>query len=97
KMFSYITLWGITDLKDGNGNVIAANRVIHLMVSSRTRTADLKLITDTQTDKTDRSKDKVETHVILPPLDMQGNPSPVPGTGHGFLHLMFENVNLTNI
>lgn len=97
KMFSYITLWGITDLKDGNGNVIAANRVIHLMVSSRTRTADLKLITDTQTDKTDHSKDKVETHVILPPLDMQGNPSPVPGTGHGFLHLMFENVNLTNI
>ncbi|NOX17805.1 MAG: hypothetical protein GXO87_05925 [Chlorobi bacterium] len=95
KMLSYITLWGITDLKDGNGNVIAANRAIHMMVSSRTRTADLKLITNTETDATDHSSDKVETHIILPPLDMEGNPSPVPGTGHGFLHLMFENVNLT--
>ena len=36
-----------------------------------------------------------ETHVILPPLDMAGDMSPIPGTRHGFLHLMFEKVGLT--
>ena len=95
KMLSYVTLWGMTDLKDGNGNVIAANRPIHIMVASRARTDDLKLITDTENDITDHSNDQYETHIILPPLDPQGDPSPVPGTGHGFLHLMFENVSMT--
>ncbi len=94
KLLSYITLWGKADLKDGNGNILAADRLIHIMVASRSRTEDLKLITDVLNDVTDHSKDKVETHIILPPLDMEGNMSPVPGTGHGFLHLMFENVEL---
>ncbi len=96
KMLSYITYWGITDLKDGSGNVIAANRLIHVMVSSRARTSDLKLLTDVENDATDRSDDQFETHIILPPLDTEGNMSLVAGTGHGFLHLMFENVELTN-
>tara|TARA_R110001583_G_scaffold114876_1_gene265295 strand:- start:564 stop:1991 length:1428 start_codon:yes stop_codon:yes gene_type:complete len=96
KLTSYITLWGITDLKDGNGNIIAPNRLIHIMVSSRSRNDDLKLITSTDVDLTDQSPDNIETHIILPPLDLEGNMSPVPGTGHGFLHLMFENVNLTS-
>jgi len=96
KMLSYITYWGITDLKDDSGNVIAANRLIHVMVSSRARTSDLKLLTDVENDATDRSDDQFETHIILPPLDTEGNMSPVAGTGHGFLHLMFENVELTN-
>jgi len=94
KMLSYITLWGIADLKDGSGNVLASNRLVHIMVSSRTRNPDLKLLTDAANDVTDHSSDQIETHVILPPLDMDGNMSPVPGTGHGFLHLMFENVSL---
>ncbi len=96
KMLSYITFWGMTDLKDGDGNVIAANRLIHVMVSSRARTSDLKLLTDVENDVTDRSADQYETHIILPPLDTEGNKSMVPGTGHGFLHLMFENVALTS-
>ena len=95
KLTSYITLWGIADLKDGNGNVIAPNRFIHIMVSSRSRNDDLKLLTSTDVDLTDQSPDNIETHIIIPPLDLEGNMSPVPGTGHGFLHLMFENVNLT--
>ncbi len=94
KLLSYITLWGVADLKDGNGNVLAAGRLIHIMVSSRTRTDDLKLITDVENDATDHSPHNVETHIILPPLDMAGNMSPIPGTGHGFLHLMFEHVTL---
>jgi hypothetical protein len=95
KLTSYITLWGITDLKDGNGNVIAPNRLIHIMVSSRSRNDDLKLLTSTNVDLTDKSSNNIETHIIIPPLDLEGNMSKVPGTGHGFLHLMFENVNLT--
>jgi hypothetical protein len=66
------------------------------MVASRSRTADLKLFTDIENDITDHSPDQYETHIILPPLDMDGNKSPVTGTGHGFLHLMFENVALGN-
>lgn len=94
KMLSYVTFWGITDLKDGNGNILASDRLIHVMVASRARSADLKLVTDAVNDATDHSTDKYETHVILPPLDTAGNSSPVPGTGHGFLHLMYENVSL---
>ncbi len=95
KLFSYITLWGLADLMDGTGNVIASDRLIHIMVSSRVRTEDLKLLTDTENDVTDHSSSQYETHIILPPLDTDGNMSPVPGTGHGFLHLMFENVSLS--
>jgi hypothetical protein len=96
KMLAYITFWGITDLKDGNGNIIAADRLIHVMVASRARTADLKLLTELDTDVTNQAADQRETHIILPPLDTAGNMSPVAGTGHGFLHLMFENVALIN-
>ncbi|MEF8846527.1 MAG: hypothetical protein V5A59_13710 [Bacteroidales bacterium] len=92
KLKSYITLWGKADLKDGQGNVLASDRLIHLMVTSRVRKDDLTLITSTDTDETDHSRN--ETHIMLPPKDMQGNPSPVPGTRHGFLHLMFEDVEV---
>ena len=94
KLKSYITLWGKTDLMDGQGNVLASDRLIHIMVSSRARTEQLNLIASIDTDETDHSPELRETHIILPPQDMQGNPSPVPGTKHGFLHLMFEEVDL---
>lgn len=68
--------------------------MIHVMTSSRVRTDNLELITATETDQTDHSLDKVETHIILPPTDLDGNMSPVPDSGHGFLHLMFEEVAL---
>ena len=92
KLEAYITLWGKADLKDGQGNVLASDRLIHIMVTSRARKDDLTLITSTDTDETDHSKR--ETHIILPPKDMQGNPSPIHGTRHGFLHLMFEDVEV---
>jgi hypothetical protein len=94
KMKAYVTFWGVTDIKDGSGNIIASDRLIHVMVASRARTADLKLITDVENDATDQSDSQRETHIILPPLDLEGNMSPIPGVGHGFLHLMFENVSL---
>ncbi len=92
KLKAYITLWGKADLKDGQGNVLASDRLIHIMVTSRARKSDLTLTTSTDTDETDHSRR--ETHIILPPKDMQGNPSPVPGTRNGFLHLMFEDVEV---
>jgi hypothetical protein len=94
KLLAYIAFWGTADLKDGDGNMLASNRMIHVMTTSRVRTDNLELITDTETDQTDHSLDKVETHIILPPMDLDGNMSPVPGSGHGFLHLMFEEVTL---
>ncbi len=94
KMLAYVTLWGIADLKDGAGNVLASNRLVHIMIASRARTENLALITDLSTDQTDHSADKMEAHVILPPQDTAGNMDPVAGTGHGFLHLMFEEVTL---
>ena len=97
RMLAYITLWGIADVKDGGGNVIASRRVVHIMVASRVRTDDLSLITSTDKDMSDHSPDRVEVHIFFPPQDTQGNMSPVPGVGHGFLHLMFEKVTLDPI
>ncbi len=57
---------------------------------------DLELITDTSIDSTDYSPTMVETHIILPPTDTAGEMDPVPGTRHGFLHLMFEQVTLSD-
>jgi len=94
KLTSYITLWGTADLKDGNGNVIAENRLIHIMVTGRVRDENLILTTSVDENLSDLSPDKIETHIILPPQDLSGNMDPVPGTGHGFLHLMFESVDL---
>jgi hypothetical protein len=96
KMLAYITFWGTADIKDGSGNIIASDRLIHVMVASRARTTDLKLITNVDNDVTNQADDQRETHIILPPLDLEGNMSPIPGVGHGFLHLMFENVSLSN-
>lgn len=94
KMTSYITLWGTADLKDGKGNVLAQNRLIHIMVGGKVRDENLNLLTSVDENLSDLSPDKIETHIILPPQDLSGNMAPVPGTGHGFLHLMFESVNL---
>lgn len=92
KMTAKITLWGTADLKDGNGNILAQDRLIHIMVAGKVRDENLNLSTSVDTDLSDLSK--LETHIMLPPQDLEGNMSPVPGTGHGFLHLMFENVGL---
>jgi len=92
KLFARVTLWGKADLKDGDGNVLAEDRLIHIMTGGRVRTDDLMLTTNTQSDESDHSQN--ETHIILPPQDTQGNPDPVAGTKHGFLHLMFEKASI---
>ena len=94
KLTSYITLWGVADLMDGEGNVLAENRLIHIMVSAKVRDENLNLVSSVTEDLSDKDPDKRETHIIIPPQDLNGNQDPVPGTGHGFLHLMFESASL---
>lgn len=94
KLLAYTASWGTADLKNGNGEIISAHHLIHLMTTTRVRTKDLYLITDTLEDKTDHSADMMETHIIIPPINMDGQKDPVMGTGHGFLHLMFEKATL---
>jgi len=98
KMLSYITFWGITDLKNAEtGEVIAQDRLIHFMTATRVRDENLMMIASAEVDSSDYNFRKAETHIILPPLDTEGNMSPVPGTAHGFLHMMFEEVNLEQL
>lgn len=97
KMTSYITVWGIADLKNGNGEIIAADRFVHIMTGSRVRDENLQLVNGASEDLSDYSPDKIETHIMFPPLDTEENASPVPGTGHGFLHIMFEEVSLSSL
>ncbi len=94
KLFAYVAAWGTADIKNGSGQTIAANHLIHVMTTTRVRTRNLYLITDTLADKSDHSPDMMETHIIIPPMDRNDQKDPVMGTGHGFLHLMFENVKL---
>ncbi|MBL4587567.1 MAG: hypothetical protein JKX84_11020, partial [Flavobacteriales bacterium] len=97
KMMAYITLWGLVDLKDANTDaVIAAGRILHLMVATNVRNEQFELDTNVVTDGSDYNIKNAHTHIILPPLDMQGNPSMIPGTDHGFLHIMFEQSVLNN-
>ncbi|MCF8303721.1 MAG: T9SS type A sorting domain-containing protein [Bacteroidales bacterium] len=94
KLLSYITMWGIADLKDDEGNVLANDRLIHIMTTGRVRTDSLGLLSNVEEDVSDHSPGMGETHIILPPKNTQGDPDPVPNTRHGFLHLMFEKVNI---
>lgn len=96
-LMSYISLYGTCDLKEfTTDTIIASNRLIHIMVSTNARDANLNLITSTTIDSTDYNVRNVHTHIILPPKDPMGNMSPIPGVDHMFLHLMFEEVILSN-
>ena len=55
-----------------------------------------KMVPEVEADGSDHNIWAAETHVILIPQDMGGNLSPVPGTNHGFIHMMWENAELTN-
>lgn len=90
--FSYITLWGIGDLyKDGE--LIDSGRIVHVMVSERTRDTNFKAGFGVA------QPDKLEIHLALPPK--KGSPaghidSPVPtgvilpnGAEQPFMHVNF--------
>ncbi len=90
--FSYITAWGIGDLYV-DGNKVDSGRIVHVMVSQRTRDADFKVGFGVA------MPDKLEIHLILPPLKGSPSgpmPSPVPtgmtlpnGMDQPFIHVNF--------
>jgi hypothetical protein len=90
--FSYITLWGVGDLYK-NGELVDKGRIIHVMVSERTRDDDFKVGFGVA------KPDELEIHLALPPK--KGSPkgpidSPVPtgvtlpnGVEQPFMHVNF--------
>lgn len=92
KEFSYITLWGVGDLYE-NGKLVDKGRIIHMMVSERTRNDNFKVGFGVA------KPNQLEIHLLLPPK--KGSPagpvdSPVPtgvilpnGIEQPFIHVNF--------
>ena len=97
--FSYITAWGIGDMYI-DGELVDKGRVVHIMVSERTRDDDFQVGFGVA------KPDELEIHLAMPPL--KGSPtgpiaSPVPtgvtlpnGKDQPFIHVNFYgNAKLT--
>ena len=90
--FSYITAWGIGDIFI-DGELVDSKRVIHIMVSERTRDDDFKVGFGVA------KPDELEIHLAMPPLKGSPTgpvPSPVPtgvtlpnGKDQPFIHVNF--------
>jgi len=90
--FSYITLWGVGDFYR-DGELVDQGRIIHVMVSERTRDDDFKIGFGVAI------PDKLEIHLAMPP--QKGTPngpvdSPLPtgvilpnGVEQPFVHVNF--------
>ncbi len=90
--FSYITLWGVGTLYK-NGKLVDRGRIIHMMVSEKTRGDDFSLGLGVA------KPDELEIHLIMPP--QKGSPtgpidSPLPtgvklpnGVEQPFIHVNF--------
>ncbi len=98
KELSYITLWGVGDLYI-DGELADSNRIVHMMVSERTRDEDFKVGFDVA------QPDELEIHLALPPQKASSDgpvDSPVPtgvilenGQEQPFIHVNFYgNLNL---
>ena len=90
--FSYITAWGMGDFYV-NGEKVDSGRVVHIMVSERTRDDDFKVGFGVA------KPDELEIHLAMPPLKASPTgpvPSPVPtglklpnGMEQPFIHVNF--------
>ena len=90
--FSYITAWGLGDIYI-DGELVDSKRIIHVMVSERTRDDDFQVTFGVA------KPDELEIHLAMPPL--KGSPtgpvaSPVPtgvtlpnGKTQPFIHVNF--------
>ena len=96
--FSYFTAWGIGDIYIDDV-LVDSNRVVHVMVSERTRDAEFKVGFGVA------EPDQLEIHLAMPPLKASPDgpvPSPVPtgvnlpnGAEQPFIHVNFYgNANL---
>jgi len=90
--FSYITAWGVGDIYV-DGEMADSGRVVHVMVSERTRDADYMSGFDVA------MPDALEIHLAMPPVRVSPDgpqPSPVPtgvmlpnGAEQPFIHVNF--------
>lgn len=90
--FSYITAWGVGDIYI-DGEKVDSKRIIHIMVSERTRDDDFKVGFGVA------KPDELEIHLAMPPLKGSKTgpvPSPVPtgvklpnGKDQPFIHVNF--------
>lgn len=90
--FSYITAWGIGDMYI-DGEMVDSGRVVHIMVSERTRDDDFKVGFGVA------KPDELEIHLAMPPVKGSPTgpqPSPVPtgvmlpnGKEQPFIHVNF--------
>ena len=90
--FSYITAWGIGDFYV-DGEMVDSGRVVHIMVSERTRDDDFKVGFGVA------KPDELEIHLAMPPVKGSPTgpvPSPVPtgvmlpnGKEQPFIHVNF--------
>ena len=90
--FSYITAWGVGDIYV-DGEMADSGRVVHVMVSERTRDADYMSGFDVA------MPDELEIHLAMPPVRVSPDgpqPSPVPtgvmlpnGVEQPFIHVNF--------
>lgn len=90
--FSYITVWGIGDIYIDD-ELVDSKRVVHIMVSERTRGDDFKVGFGVA------KPDELEIHLAMPPLKGSPTgpvPSPVPtgvtlpnGMPQPFVHVNF--------
>lgn len=90
--FSYITAWGIGDIQI-DGELVDSKRVIHIMVSERTRDDDFMAGFGVA------KPDELEIHLAMPPVKGSSTgpvPSPVPtgvtlpnGNEQPFIHVNF--------
>jgi hypothetical protein len=98
---TYVAFWGIGTLQV-NGTEVANNRLVHLMTTCRVRNAEYKLVFDDDVDCT-----KMHTHLMLPNVAVTSSgpvTSPVPtgfilpnGVEQPFLHIMFENIEVSGV
>lgn len=90
--FSYITAWGIGDMYI-DGAKVDENRIVHIMVSERTRDDEFKIGFGVA------KPDELEIHLAMPPAKASASgpvPSPVPtgvmlpnGKEQPFIHVNF--------
>jgi hypothetical protein len=97
--FSYITAWGLGDIYI-NGDLVDSKRIIHIMVSERTRDENFQVGFGVA------MPDQLEIHLAMPPAKGSPTgpvPSPVPtgvklpnGNDQPFIHVNFYgNLKLT--
>ncbi len=103
-MYNYGAFWAVGELSI-NGEVVASNRVVHVMTSEIVRSPEsdgYKLLADK-----DLPHKGLQTHLIMPPtvVTPEGpKPGPVPsgftlpnGKEQPFIHIMYDSTKMTGL